>query len=113
MTAPPAAAPPFRKIPIFLKFPPEHWLAGMTVERGRLCGCNQRFFQQQLVNPEYLDSLRGMQGKLFVDECCVIEKKSDTQFRIWTPARCPVCERARMNTPSQPRLEDNTEERYR
>lgn len=106
MTAP-TVAPPFKKIPIFLKFPPEHWLAGMTVERGRLCSCGERFFQQSLVNTEYLDSLKGHQSKMFVDECCEIEKKSTPPgFRIWTPARCPICERARMNKPTQPRLDN-------
>lgn len=113
MTAP-AAAPPFRKIPIFHVFPSEHWLAGMTVERGRLCVCGRRFFAQSLVNPEYLDALRGDQSKMFVDDCCEIEKMDKPPgFRIWTPKKCFQCAR-RDNQPSvQADVYDNVEDRYR
>jgi hypothetical protein len=122
MTAPAAVKEkvPFKKIPIFHRFPatPE-WeemkLAGLTVERGRLCACGQRFFAQSLVNPEYLDSLRGDQSKMYVDECCEIEKIDKAPgFRIWTPSKCFQCLRRDMNPPRQADLlHDRLEERYK
>lgn len=113
MTAP-AAIPPFRKIPIFHVYPEGHHAAGKTVERGRLCVCGQRFFNQSLVNPEYLDALRGDQSKLFVDECCEIEKKDTPPgFRIWTPKRCFKCARREAAPVKQGDIYDNVEDRFR
>lgn len=95
MTAPvaeKASAP--RRIPFLYKFPPDHWLAGMDVERGRLCRCNKRFFSQGLVNHDYLDSLRPPQSKAFVERVCEVEKMDKPPgARIWTPRSCHECSR--------------------
>lgn len=89
------AAQPFRKIPIFRKFPEGHWLAGLDVERGRLCACNRRWFPQGLVNPDYLDALRAPQSKAFVERLCEIEPPPTDEYpvRIWTPRECWECAR--------------------
>lgn len=99
MTAP-ATTPPFRKIPIFRTFPPEHWMAGMTVERGRLCeSCQKRWYSQSLVSTDYLDALRPAMSKLYVENACEIEKTVKAPgFRIWTPNACPDCLKSQMDT---------------
>lgn len=120
MTAPAIIAPPFKKIPIFHTFPntpvwQEMKMVGMTVERGRLCNCGRRFFAQSLVNTDYLDSLRGDQSKMFVDDVCEIEKMDKPPgYRIWTPRNCFQCARRDNQPPVQgDALRDNIQERYR
>lgn len=73
-------------------------MAGMTVERGRLCKCKKRFFNQSLLSPDYLDALRPAQSKLYVDSACEIELVSPQIYRIWTPNCCPECLRGEMTT---------------
>lgn len=117
MSAPAAVA--FRKIPMIHTFPntplwQEMGMAGMKVERGKLCDCGRRFFAQSLVNTDYLDSLRGDQSRMFVDAVCEIEKMDKPPgFRIWTPNKCFQCAQRDNQPPVQADLMDNVEDRYR
>ncbi|MDB4871948.1 MAG: hypothetical protein JWL97_2952 [Gemmatimonadales bacterium] len=80
------------RIPFLAKYKAEHELAGQHVERGRFCeSCGQRFFAQQVVNPDYYNALRRASREFFLQSCEVSNYPKG--IAAWFPKFCHHCTR--------------------
>lgn len=80
------------RIPFLARYKKGHELEGAHVERGRLCdNCKQRFFNQQVINPDYYNALRAESRRFFL-ESCEIEKRGQRAV-VWFPKACHRCVR--------------------
>lgn len=87
-----AAAHTPTRIPFLAKYKAGHELAGQHVERGRFCdNCRRRFFNQQVINPDYYQALRPESRDFFL-QSCELEKRGQRAV-AWFPKFCHRCVR--------------------
>jgi hypothetical protein len=80
------------RIPFLAKYKEPHELAGAHVERGRFCeSCGERFFPQQVVNPDYYNALRPGAREGFLQNCEV--SLYPKGIAAWFPKFCHRCTR--------------------
>lgn len=80
------------RIPFLARYKQGHELEGMHVERGRFCeNCRVRFFNQQVVNPDYYNALRPASRDFFLQSCEVTRYPKG--IAAWFPKFCHRCVR--------------------
>lgn len=82
-----AAAPKAHMLAVFKD---GHELAGMTVERGRECGCG-RWFTQNVISQKWLAQLTDGRRSAFLQSCEIQDYKKGPA--AWFPQRCHRCTR--------------------
>jgi hypothetical protein len=81
-------APEAPKLHILAVYKPGHELAGMTVERGRECGCG-RWFTQNVISQKWLAQMSDGKRAYFLESCEIQDYKKGPA--AWFPQKCWKC----------------------